>query len=154
MRIYQSDSIRVSGNTLAHFHPDCGDALLDFCEERLFFACRDSDGIPMKMRLLHFRESGFMDVIKHFEKTLGALAAVASANGHQELADKANAALSPHGDAATAPTGPNVGKVLRAVADILDLEDSSSGDEVAAGEDVVHALGTVLVATAKHRPHP
>lgn len=32
MRIFESESTRVSGKWLAHFHPECGDALLDFCE--------------------------------------------------------------------------------------------------------------------------
>lgn len=34
MRLFQSDTIRVSGVWLSHFHPECGDALLDHCEER------------------------------------------------------------------------------------------------------------------------
>ncbi len=34
MRIHESESIRVSGKWLAHFHPKCGDALLDYCEQR------------------------------------------------------------------------------------------------------------------------
>lgn len=34
MRLFQSETIRVSGNTLAHFHVGCGDALLDLCEGR------------------------------------------------------------------------------------------------------------------------
>lgn len=34
MRLHQSEGIRVSGVWLAHFHPECGDELLDFCEER------------------------------------------------------------------------------------------------------------------------
>ena len=32
MRIFESQSIRTDGQTLAHFHPECGDALLDLCE--------------------------------------------------------------------------------------------------------------------------
>jgi hypothetical protein len=32
IRMFESDSIRVSGNWLAHFHPDCGDRVLDMCE--------------------------------------------------------------------------------------------------------------------------
>jgi hypothetical protein len=32
MRLHESESVRVSGNWLATFHPDCGDALLDLCE--------------------------------------------------------------------------------------------------------------------------
>lgn len=35
MRLYESESIRVSGKTLAHFHLGCGDKLLDFCESQL-----------------------------------------------------------------------------------------------------------------------
>lgn len=34
MRVHQSETILFSGNTLAHLHVDCGDALLDFLEER------------------------------------------------------------------------------------------------------------------------
>lgn len=34
MRIHESISIRASGKWLAHFHPECGDELLDFCESR------------------------------------------------------------------------------------------------------------------------
>lgn len=34
MRLFDSEGIRVSGRWLAHFHPECGDALLDFCERR------------------------------------------------------------------------------------------------------------------------
>lgn len=33
MRLHQSETTAFSGKTLAHFHVDCGDALLDFCEE-------------------------------------------------------------------------------------------------------------------------
>lgn len=35
MRMFESDSIRVSGTWLAHFHPECGDAVLDMCEARM-----------------------------------------------------------------------------------------------------------------------
>lgn len=34
MRVHESDSIRFSGNTLAHMHPECGDELLNYLEER------------------------------------------------------------------------------------------------------------------------
>ncbi len=34
MRLHESESIRVSGKWLAHFHPECGDALLDYLESR------------------------------------------------------------------------------------------------------------------------
>jgi hypothetical protein len=34
MRLHQSETTTFSGNTLATFHPDCGDALLDMLEER------------------------------------------------------------------------------------------------------------------------
>lgn len=34
MRLHQSESTVFTGNTLATFHPDCGDELLDYCEER------------------------------------------------------------------------------------------------------------------------
>lgn len=34
MRMFESESIRVSGTWLAHFHPECGDAVLDMCEAR------------------------------------------------------------------------------------------------------------------------
>ena len=33
MRLHESEAIRVSGKWLAHFHPECGDQLLDFCEK-------------------------------------------------------------------------------------------------------------------------
>jgi len=35
MRLFESETIRVSGTWLAHFHPECGDALLDHCEEHV-----------------------------------------------------------------------------------------------------------------------
>lgn len=34
MRLHCSEGIRVSGIWLAHFHPKCGDALLDYLERR------------------------------------------------------------------------------------------------------------------------
>lgn len=34
MRLHQSETIAFSGKTLAHFHVECGDAFLDFLEER------------------------------------------------------------------------------------------------------------------------
>jgi hypothetical protein len=34
MRLHESEGIRFSGSVIAHFHPECGDALLDLCEER------------------------------------------------------------------------------------------------------------------------
>jgi hypothetical protein len=35
MRLHVSETIRVSGNWLAHFHLECGDALLDLCETNI-----------------------------------------------------------------------------------------------------------------------
>jgi hypothetical protein len=34
MRILDSQGIRCSGKWIAHFHPECGDAVLDYCESR------------------------------------------------------------------------------------------------------------------------
>lgn len=34
MRLHESETTRVSGKWLAHFHPGCGDLLLDYCETR------------------------------------------------------------------------------------------------------------------------
>lgn len=33
MRLFESESSRTEGKTLATFHPTCGDAVLDFCEK-------------------------------------------------------------------------------------------------------------------------
>ncbi|GJD55210.1 hypothetical protein [Methylobacterium dankookense] len=35
MRMHQSETVAFSGPTLAHFHPECGDAVLDACEQHL-----------------------------------------------------------------------------------------------------------------------
>jgi len=43
MRIIQSETIRCSGKWIAHFHPDCGDALLDYCEVRGMDGLRRSE---------------------------------------------------------------------------------------------------------------
>lgn len=34
MRLHESETVRFSGHVLATFHPECGDALLDLCEQR------------------------------------------------------------------------------------------------------------------------
>jgi hypothetical protein len=34
MRLFESQSVRTEGRTLASFHPQCGDAMLDYCEAR------------------------------------------------------------------------------------------------------------------------
>jgi hypothetical protein len=33
MRLFESEGIRTDGKTLATFHPECGDVLLDYCEK-------------------------------------------------------------------------------------------------------------------------
>ena len=33
MRLFESEGVRTDGKTLATFHPECGDALLDYCEK-------------------------------------------------------------------------------------------------------------------------
>jgi hypothetical protein len=42
MRMFESDSIRVSGMWLAHFHPECGDAVLDMCEAQMAGASKNT----------------------------------------------------------------------------------------------------------------
>lgn len=34
MRVHHSETTAFSGKTLAHFHVECGDVFLDFCEAR------------------------------------------------------------------------------------------------------------------------
>lgn len=35
MRILDSQNTRCSGKWIAHFHPECGDELLDHCEKQV-----------------------------------------------------------------------------------------------------------------------
>lgn len=43
MRLHQSETVRFSGNTLATFHVECGDDLLDLLEERRLQSPRAED---------------------------------------------------------------------------------------------------------------
>ena len=35
MRLFESEGVRTDGKTIATFHPECGDDLLNACEKRV-----------------------------------------------------------------------------------------------------------------------
>lgn len=48
MRLFDSETTRVVGKWLAHFHPECGDELLDYLEGKTSPAGRAALASPVK----------------------------------------------------------------------------------------------------------